>query len=90
MDFFTELIANKVKSKPDVWISRVVIFERLLPEPVKIRDIPLSKGLNIIWAEEAEDDDPVAEITGHSAGKTTFCRLLRYLLGEKTLAPGAG
>jgi len=90
MDFFTELIANKVKSEPDVWISRVVIFERLLPEPVKIRDIPLSKGLNIIWAEEAEDDDPVAEITGHSAGKTTFCRLLRYLLGEKTFGTRGG
>ncbi len=90
MNLFTELIANRVKSEPDVWIGRVAIFERLTPEPVKIRDIPLSKGLNIIWAEETEDDDPVAEITGHSAGKTTFCRLLRYLLGEKTFGTKAG
>lgn len=90
MNLFTELITNGVKSEPDVWIDRVVIFERLSPEPVKIRDIPLSKGLNIIWAEETEDDDPVAEITGHSAGKTTFCRLLRYLLGEKTYGTKAG
>ncbi len=90
MNLFKELITNKAKTDPDVWISRVVLFECLLPEPVEIRDISLSKGLNIIWAEETEDDDPVAEITGHSAGKTTFCRLLRYLLGEKTFGTKAG
>ena len=90
MNLFKELITNKAKTEPDVWIGRVVLFERLLPEPVEIRDISLSKGLNIIWAEETEDDDPVAEITGHSAGKTTFCRLLRYLLGEKTFGTKAG
>lgn len=90
MNLFEELITNKAKAEPDVWISRVVIFERLLPEPIEIRDISLSKGLNIIWAEETEHDDPVAEITGHSAGKTTFCRLLRYLLGEKTFGTKTG
>jgi len=61
-----------------------VIFEQITPGPRIIRDIQLSRGLNIVWAEETEDDVPSAEITGHSAGKTTFCRLLRYILGEKT------
>lgn len=90
MDLFKNLLASTAKSGPDVWVSRVVIYEQLTPEPLSVRDIPLSKGLNIIWAEETEEDDPVAEITGHSAGKTTFCRLLRYLLGEKTFGTKAG
>lgn len=84
MDLFKELSASTRRQEPDVWISRVVLFERLTPEPVPIRTIDLSRGLNIVWAEESEADDPAAEITGHSAGKTTFCRLLRYILGEKT------
>lgn len=84
MDIFNELNLKPVKTEPDVWISRLVIFEKITPEPVIIRDIPLSRGLNIIWAEETEDDIPSAEITGHSAGKTTFCRFLRYVLGEQT------
>lgn len=83
-DLIKALTAEPAKLTPDVWISRIVLYDRLTPEPVQIRDIPLSKGLNIVWAEEAEEDDPAAEITGHSAGKTTFCRLIRYVLGEKT------
>lgn len=83
MDLFKELTSSTSRQEPDVWISRVVIYERLSP-PVVIRDIGLSRGLNIVWAEESEEENPAAEITGHSAGKTTFCRLLRYILGEKT------
>lgn len=84
MDLYKELGLQPVRSEPDVWISRVVIFEKLLPEPVMIRDIALTRGLNIIWAEEPEDDESTTEISGHSAGKTTFCRFLRYILGERT------
>ncbi len=83
MNLYKELDLIPVQSEPNVWISRIVIFEKLAPEPVKIRDIELVRGLNIIWAEEP-DDDPTAEIGGHSAGKTTFCRFLRYVLGERT------
>lgn len=72
------------KGEPAVWVSRLAIYEELNPEPKLIRNIPLHRGLNIIWAEESEDDDPTVDITGHSAGKTTFCRLLRYVLGETT------
>lgn len=84
MDLYKELSLTPVQFEPDVWVSRLVIFERIAPDPVSIRDIPLTRGINIVWAEEIDDDDPAAEITGHSAGKTTFCRLLRYALGEKT------
>ena len=37
-------------------------------------------------AEEPDDEDDKRDVAGHSAGKTTFCRLLRYILGEKTFA----
>ncbi len=84
MDIYKTLNLKTTKTEPDIWISRLMIFEQIVPEPVVIRDISLTQGLNIIWAEETEDDIPSAEITGHSAGKTTFCRLLRYVLGEKT------
>lgn len=84
MDIYKKLKLKPVRTEPDVWVSRLVIFERITPEPIVIRDIPLSRGINIIWAEETENDDTSADITGHSAGKTTFCRLLRYCLGENT------
>lgn len=84
MDIYKELNLKSIRTEPDVWVSRLVIFEQITPEPAIIRDIPLSRGLNIIWAEEVISDDSSAVITGHSAGKTTFCRLLRYCLGEKT------
>ena len=89
MDIYKELKLNPVQTDPDVWVSRLVIFEQITPEPVIIRDIALTRGLNIVWAEETEDDDPAADISGHSAGKTTFCRFMRYVLGEKTFGTKA-
>lgn len=86
MDLYKALSLKVVDGKvePDVWVRRLVIYEKITPEPLVIREVGLTKGLNIVWAEEPENDNPSAEITGHSAGKTTFCRLLRYVLGEKT------
>ncbi|HSS21241.1 MAG TPA: hypothetical protein VLL54_14300 [Pyrinomonadaceae bacterium] len=84
MNFYKELNLTPIRSDPDVWIKRLVIFSKITPAPEIVRDIALSRGLNIVWAEEVDEDDPNAEIGGHSAGKTTFCRLLRYVLGEKT------
>jgi hypothetical protein len=84
MNILESLSKPLVRTTPDVWVSRVVIFNKLTAPP--IRDIPLYTGLNIVWAEEPDDDDDKRDVAGHSAGKTTFCRLLRYVLGEKTFA----
>ncbi len=83
MDFFESLASAAKNRQPAVWISRIVLFSQIRPKPDVIREINLNRGINIVWAEETEDDNPETVITGHSAGKTTFCRLLRYLLGEK-------
>ncbi|MBI1239951.1 MAG: hypothetical protein GC199_11490 [Alphaproteobacteria bacterium] len=50
-----------------------------------IRDIGLRKGLNIVWSPDPGDD--ATQPIGHGSGKTTFCRLLRYCLGEDSFAP---
>jgi hypothetical protein len=73
-----------LKTTPSVWVSRLAIYSKLSAPP--IRDVALWKGLNIIWAEEPDSDDDKSDVAGHSAGKTSFCRLLRYVLGENTFA----
>lgn len=48
-----------------------------------LRDIPLRPGLNVVWSPDSlTEDSPI----GHGGGKTTFCRLLRFCLGEDTFA----
>ncbi|MEW8494549.1 MAG: hypothetical protein AB2604_12170 [Candidatus Thiodiazotropha taylori] len=65
-------------SGPRLWVRRLAIWKEPGEEPV--RDIELRPGLNIIWTP---DDQGI----GHGGGKTLFCRLLRYCLGEERFAP---
>jgi hypothetical protein len=70
------------RGEPRLWVRRLVIWEK--PGEI-IREVRLRRGLNIIWSP-----DPGAGLadlgrdagSGHGAGKTLFCRLLRYCLGE--------
>ena len=75
------------RAEPRFWIRRFVIWS----EPgVILREIYLRPGLNIIWAPDPADREvgPDEESTvGHGSGKTLFCRLLRYCLGEDRRAP---
>lgn len=70
------------RPEPVIWVRRLVIYAALNQPP--IQDVVLHRGLNIVWsrdfAEEEETDAPV----GHGAGKSTFCRLLRFCLGDTT------
>lgn len=81
-----DLLADAVRREPGVWLRRLVIVENGNPKTKPIRDIAFNRGLNIVWAQEPDDDDASVEISGHSAGKTSLCRLIRYLLGEKQFA----
>ena len=65
-------------SGPRLWVRRVVIWSE--PGGEAIRDVELRPGFNIVWTP---DDKGI----GHGAGKTLFCRLLRYCLGEDRFAP---
>lgn len=74
------------RGEPRLWVRRLVIWEK--PGEI-IREIRLRRGLNIIWSP-----DPGAGLadlgsdagSGHGAGKTLFCRLLRYCLGEDSFS----
>lgn len=72
--------------EPRVWVRRLVIWEK--PGEI-IRDIPLRRGLNVIWSPDPGASQAALGQdagSGHGAGKTLFCRLLRYCLGEDTFS----
>ncbi|WP_316201282.1 MULTISPECIES: chromosome segregation protein SMC [unclassified Bradyrhizobium] len=71
---------------PRLWVRRLAIWEA--PGGLKIRDIALRPGLNIIWSPDGFDGDSGSDVRaiGHGSGKTLFCRLLRYCLGEQRFA----
>lgn len=71
------------RNGPKLWVRRVVIWR----EPnVVLQDISLRPGFNVVWSPDSQTPDaPI----GHGGGKTTFCRLFRFCLGEDTFAPDA-
>lgn len=75
-------------TEPRVWIRRIVIYEDWNKKP--IRDLSLKPGLNIVQTaigESPKTRRQIRNIKGHGAGKTTLCRLIRYLLGEPSFGP---
>ena len=73
---------------PRLWVRRLTIWQA--PGGGTTRDIALRPGLNIVWSPDgtSEDDTQAAAgAMGHGSGKTLFCRLLRYCLGEDRFAP---
>jgi len=75
---------------PRLWVRRLVIWKE--PGGEAIRDIELRPGLNVIWSPDGADDVESADQTsavGHGSGKTLFCRLIRYCLGEDRFATEA-
>ena len=70
------------RNDPHLWVRRLVIWRE--PGAI-IRSIELKPGLNIVWSPDPGSAQ--AGPIGHGAGKTMFCRLLRYCLGEESFAP---
>ncbi|MCK9463060.1 MAG: hypothetical protein M0R80_25840 [Proteobacteria bacterium] len=82
----TAIHVDPDRDEPRVWVRRLVLWSR--PGEV-IREIPLRRGLNIVWSPDPAEEAARAGRTGgigHGAGKTLLCRLLRYCLGEETFA----
>ena len=72
---------------PRLWVKRLAIWQE--PGGEKIRDISFRPGLNIIWSPDGGDalsSESPTDAIGHGSGKTLFCRLLRYCLGEDRYA----
>jgi predicted nucleic acid-binding Zn-ribbon protein len=81
-----DLTPEAGRNEPRLWVRRLVIWR----EPgVPIREIQLRPGLNILWSPDPSDRTGSAHrdnSLGHGSGKTLFCRLLRYCLGEGRFA----
>lgn len=74
-------MALNQRTAPRLWISRLAIYENAEPTSL-IRAISFKKGLNIVVGLEKEN----VALGGHSVGKTSLCRLIRYCLGEARFA----
>jgi hypothetical protein len=75
--------------EPRFWIEEVRLLRDFASgHENEIRRVVLRRGLNIIWAEAAppaaidESSESDRANGGHAAGKTSFCRIIRFLLGE--------
>lgn len=73
---------------PRLWVKRLVVWRE--PGGEIVRDVTLRPGLNIVWSPDGADalaSEAGDDTMGHGSGKTLFCRLLRYCLGEDRFAP---
>jgi hypothetical protein len=96
-DFFAKLgriiTPRSARAEPALWFREIRILRKLeAGESNEVRRIELRRGLNIVWAPPEEGDEPELYgdgFSGHASGKTLFCRILRYLLGETNYGPKA-
>lgn len=75
------------RAEPVLWVKTLAVFKDWpLTKENELRTLHLHKGLNILWAipgaPNAENPSRTSKISGHATGKTTFCRLVRYVLGD--------
>lgn len=87
-----QLRPSAERSAPAFWVRRLRILSELKAgEEYVVRDVELRRGLNIVWAahQSAGADNALFRdgVAGHTAGKSTFCRLLRHVLGDGGFAP---
>jgi hypothetical protein len=75
-----------IRALPRLWVERVWLLASR--EPLEItRTVNLQPGVNIVWAREPDSDEGSGLASaGHGVGKTSFCLLLRYLLGDDATA----
>ena len=75
-----------MRASPGIFIAELRLLRHWKPgTESEIRHVTFRRGLNILWADPCNDatENTANRVHGHAAGKTTFCRILRHLLGEK-------
>lgn len=71
------------RSSPAVWVHKLAVYKSWPPSPeTRLREVELRRGLNVVWARPAGENAVASRLAGHGAGKTMFCRLIRYVLDE--------
>ena len=82
------------RRSPTLWVRRLRVLRELGSGDLHVvRDVELRRGFNVVWApsQGAGEGNALFKdgVAGHTAGKSTFCRLLRHVLGEPGFAPEA-
>lgn len=83
-------------AEPQVWFTELRLLKKLTAQEGTedfIRKFRFRAGLNVLWAEPEPADSELRlsglyadGFSGHATGKTLFCRILRYLLGDANFA----
>lgn len=69
--------------EPLFWIREIRFLRSWKDGKVdEIRRIEFKKGLNVVWSPPPKSDAVEQRIAGHASGKTTLCRLIRYMFDE--------
>lgn len=86
---FGDIKVTGNRADPALWVERLEVYAAWPPnDETNMRRIHLRRGLNILWATALHpENNKKARFSGHGAGKTTFCRLLRYILAENSYGP---
>ena len=88
VDFlFAKPVADR--TEPLFWVKEIRLLRKFSADiNDEIRRIEFKKRLNISCAEAPAQSSPddTQRISGHATGKTTLCRMIRYMLGEKHIA----
>ncbi len=75
-----------VRALPRLWVERVWLLESREPLNI-VREVAMHPGVNVVWAREPESEEGSSLASaGHGVGKTSFCLLLRYVLGDDATA----
>ena len=83
-DHYT-LVPQPSKFEPFLWIKELRFYGDGFSD--LRRTIKLRQGMNILWSTSTSPEaQGQNKASGHAAGKTLFCRFLRYILGEPTFA----
>jgi hypothetical protein len=64
------------RKEPRLWIKEFGFFTDFKKD-AELRHVSFRQGMNIIWAKESTEG-----ASGHAAGKSTFCRMIRYLMAD--------
>jgi hypothetical protein len=83
------LLEQNVRITPRLWIQHLALFDYYSPA-AKFQEVEFTLGLNVIVGLDFPNPKQDNDLGGHSVGKSTLCRLIRYCLGEPTFSTNQG
>lgn len=76
---------GSTEQAPKLFLQRLALFSSFSPG-AKFQEVEFKRGLNLIVGEDSPSEQGEDNLGGHSVGKTTLCRLIRYCLGEPSFS----